>query len=461
MNSITNHSRRKFLMNLAKAGSLLPFAGHLLGQNVFAQNGGAKRVLFLYHPNGVPPVSWNPADGVTSIASSTQELSFCLGPLAPWHSKIIVLKNIFIDIESGGGGNGGGHTNAQQGVLTGNYHINSSSASIDHLIAKRLNELNPGARQDVLSLGVRNGSDRHTVISKPFNESSDSRSIPNNNPRDVAQKLSAKVTAEPISDYQKRIYDAVLSDFDDLASAALDGVRKEKINQHLIALQRLKDRASVGLGNIPFNLNAIEDTATGSLSVEKKWEFPLLAKAQMDNIVAAFANGLHRVATLQLAAGNEHSNWTNFAFEECWQLNMLAKERMPNLHLTPREPSGEHATHGPSHNFGNTPAHAQTRWYNTFLAYTLNQLNEAGILDDTLVVMFAETGDSSAHNNSQGSIIVAGGAGGSLPMGRVINCGTGQVDHRTQGTHQLFGDIARLMGVTGLQESYWTGGVIT
>src|SRR5690606_40779119 len=90
MKNSPNRSRRTFLMNLARAGMLLPFAGQMLGQQVLAQTSGAQRVLFLYYPNGVVPYNWRPVQDNGSISNGT-ELSFGLGPLKDWHNRMIVL----------------------------------------------------------------------------------------------------------------------------------------------------------------------------------------------------------------------------------------------------------------------------------------------------------------------------------------------------------------------------------
>lgn len=443
----TDRSRRKFLMGLAKTGMLLPFAGQLLGQSVFAA-GTAQRVLFMYYPNGAPPDTWNPVQTSGTI-NTTNELSFGLGPLKAWHNKMIVLRNVTID-----GSAGGSHKEETRGLLTGNSTISAGSASIDHLIAQRL------GTQGVLSLGVRTGRDSSMMVSKPFNVDTLQRPIPNNNPYDVANKLSSRIGGSSVSSLQTSIFTTVLTDFDDLASATLESASKTKVDQHAAALRRLKDQAGSQVGEcgfvIPPALLAADNTdGTTTLNESEFQRFPDLARAQVDNIVGAFGCGLHKVATLQLAKGDENTGQANYAFDECWAMNQL----LTGYGTPPTRWYNEHSSHSASHKPTSTPIHAQVRWYHSLLAYTLQQLSAKGLLDDTLVVLCSETGDGAVHNKFAGAMTVAGGAGGSLQMGRVISCGDGQ--GRTFGTQNLFGDIARLMGVTGLQEPYWTGGILT
>ncbi|ACE82783.1 DUF1552 domain-containing protein [Cellvibrio japonicus] len=459
MNHLNNRSRRKFLMNLARAGLLLPFAGQMLGQSVMAQTAGARRVLFLYYPNGVVPYNWGPVQDSGTITNGN-ELSFGLGPLKNWHNRMIVFKNLNLDIGSGAGA----HYNDMRGILTGNNQISDGSASIDHLIAERLGD------EGVLSLGVRTGPKADAMISKPRNVNTSQRPIPNNDPADVAQKLALKIGTGEVSDLKRRMYDAILSDFDSLANAALEKSRQDKIDLHTSALVRLRDQTGVQVGECGFNPNPMADPyaySTGQLSPTQWQMFPHLCRAQIDNIVGAFACGLHRVATLQLSKGDENGNLVNYSYDECWQMSQDAIAQGIKA-----DPAGgtvgnitrwynEFASHNASHRPGDVPHTAQVRWYHSLLAYTLEQLQAKGILDDTLVVMFSEVGDGSKHGGAAGAVTLAGGAGSSLQMGRVIYGGDGiNNGYRVWGTHELFGDIAKLMGVTNLPESHWRGGVI-
>lgn len=460
MSHVTNTSRRKFLMGLAKAGMLLPFAGQMLGQSVMAQTGGARRVLFMYYPNGVHPGTWQPQQNSGSISNGA-ELSWGLGPLSNWHDRMIVFKNLYLDIGPGSGA----HYNDIRGILTGDNRISAASASLDHLIAEKLGE------EGVLSLGVRTGPKKDAMISKPRGRDTEDRPIPNNDPRDAAEKLALRIgnNGGQVSDLKRRMYDAILADFDSLANATLEASRLSKLDAHTTALQRLRDQTGTQVGECGFNSNVISDPAayaSGTLTEEEYALFPQVARAQVDNIVGAFACGLHRVATLQVSKGDENGGLVHHGWDdECWQMaqDALAQGLQANgspVTAVPRN-YNEFTSHSSSHNPGLVSNHAQVRWYHSLLAYTLEQLQAKGLIEDTLVVLFSEVGDGSQHGGAAGSVTLAGGAGGSVQMGRVILCGDGNNNgQHTHGTHQLFGDIARLLGVTDLEQSYWTGGVI-
>lgn len=459
MTKMTKPSRRKFLMGLAKTGMLLPFAGQMLGQKALAQTGGAQRVLFMYYPNGVVPYNWRPQQDSGAITTS-DELSFGLGPLKNWHNNMIVFKNLSLDVGTGVGA----HYNDMRGILTGDNLIGEGGASIDHLVAEKI------GGDGVLSLGVRTGRKADIMISKGRGYASNARAIPNNDPADVAAKLALRIgPGENLSDTKRAMYEAILTDFDDLSDATLASSRQTKLNFHTNALIRLRDQTGTQVGECGFNTNVMSDPHSGATNqlTPTEWQmFPQLAKAQVDNIVGSFACGINKVATLQLSKGDENGNLVNYSFDECWQMSQDAiAQGIKNT-----ADSGtlgaitrwynEFASHSASHKPGTVPHTAQVRWYHSLLAYTLEQLQARGLLDDTLVVLFSEVGDGSQHGGAAGSVTLAGGAGGNLDMGRVIYCGDGaNGGHRVWGTHQLFGDIARLAGATGL-EGPWSGGVI-
>ena len=461
MTSSHNRSRRTFLINLARAGMLLPFAGQMLGQRVLAQTSGAQRVLFLYYPNGVVPYNWRPVQDSGSISNGT-ELSFGLGPLKDWHNRMIVFKNLNLDIGQGAGA----HYNDMRGILTGNNQISDASASIDHLIAEQLGS------EGVLSLGVRTGPKSDAMISKPRNVGTNARPIPNNDPADVAQKLAARIgnAGGDVSDLKRRLYETILADFENLSDATLEGTRQDKIDLHASALRRLRDQTGVQVGECSFNPNVLADPyaqANQPLTPTEWQMFPHLCRAQIDNIVGAFSCGLHRVATLQISKGDENGNLVNYAFDECWQMAQdavaqgIKHDANSGTVGTVTRWYNEHASHNASHRPGDVPHTAQVRWYHSLLAYTLQQLQAKGLLDDTLVVMFSEVGDGSKHGGAAGAVTLAGGAGSALQMGRIIYGGDGVNNgQRVWGTHELFGDIARLLGVTNLPEDHWRTGVI-
>lgn len=456
MKDINNFSRRKFITSMAKAGAMLPFAGQMLGQSAFAA-GGFTNVLFLFHPNGVVPSTWNPTSS-GSIVGVTNELSFGLGSLKDYHSKMIVLKNIYIDIENpNGGGDGGGHKDPMKGCMTGDRYASTESASIDYLIAEKLGS------QGVLSLGVRTGNSSIMKASKPHNVDNDNRPTPNSNPFDVATKLKARLAPTPVDPLQGKVYDAAIAETEALltSGSGLSVARKSKLEQHRDALKAMKNKAQEGTGSADFNFykETLADGQSISGTQDQKIalysQFPDLCKAQIDNVVGAFKTGLNRVATLQLATGDENGGFANYCFDECWDMVQLAKTRGVGSSTHERW-YNEHSSHTASHNPGWYQTSAQVRWHMSMVGYAIKQLEANGILDQTLIVTISDEGDGATHDLSKGSIVLAGGTGGGrLSMGRIIDCN----GVAGSGTHKLFGDIAKLMNVT--VGGPWKSGIIT
>lgn len=446
MVDIKNSSRRSFLKGVAKTSVLLPFAGQMLSQEAFAAATGYKNILFFYTPNGQHPDFWNPKQGTGPI-TTTEELSFPLGSLKEWHNNIIVLKNIWIDINHNRDRHaGGGHSNAILGCLTCDYNV-----SIDHLIAEKLDQ-RAGTKNGVLNVGVRTGEDSRSMISKPRNAE---RKAPENNPFELATKLQSRLSREPADPLQTSVYAAVMSDMAAINKDKLSADRQGKLDQHLEALERLKNKQQEGnLRGVAFDFDT-KETFSGSAASNDyaAWnEIPKLCRSQINNIVAAFANELHSVATLQISIGGENPQRILYNFDECWDM-VLAARRQPGSGTQERHDKTWQAAHEPSHNNGHYSFQAQSRWHNSLIAYTLKKLKELNILDETLIVMLSEEGGND-HTLDDGSMLLAGGTGGGLlKMGRVIDCG------KSVGSRELFGDIAKLMGAP-LTEGPWRSGVV-
>ena len=238
--------------------------------------------------------------------------------------------------------------------------------------------------------------------------------------------------------------------------------RQDKIANHQQALQRLSDNQAEGTRDFPFNFSVVErlglndslDSIPGK-KTELIAEFPALCKAQIDNALTAFANGLYRVATVQLSSGNENGGRVMYSFDECWNMTTLARDRKAGTNFVQRPDNLDNHqfdSHGPSHSGNSCSFQAQVRWHFSLVKYALDRLTALGILKETLIVTISDEGNYD-HDLSKSGIVIAGGTEGGLPMGRVIDC------HNSNGTHKLFGDVARWMNAP-LTEGPWKSGII-
>ena len=101
---------------------------------------------------------------------------------------------------------------------------------------------------------------------------------------------------------------------------------------------------------------------------------------------------------------------------------------------------------------------SQTRWYNTMVAYLMDQLAARAdtayggtLLDNTLILVMSEVGGGN-HQQDNAGIYVAGGAGGAINSGVAIDPGV-------TGMSNLYLDIAKAFGLPWNRYGNSAGGV--
>lgn len=435
---------------------LLPLANQLLGHRAFAQ-GTVKRVIFFYYPNGNVSNQWQPSAGSGSISNGSP-LSFSLAPLQNHHDKIICLKNMYLT-----GIPSGGHDEAAQNILSGKAGLGDNEATVDHILAEVVNS-------EAVTLGVRTGQAGNHMVSKARGFGNGSRPIPNNDPKDAADKLFVGLGESNNSGdnaLREQMLDTVLADIADLKSLSLQGMAKTKVEKHEQALERIKSQIEQTLGDCNLVKTTVTDPYKNGAQAGnyEHWKMiPNIARAQIDNAVGALACGVSKVATVQMMCGGENVSLANYCFDECWGEIEAAYSVMGGS--APQRWYNEHSSHTASHAV--FPSHAgQCRWYVSQFAYLLDKLSEHQILDDTIAVMLSEVGDGNIHGPFGGGVIVAGGTGGALSTGRIIDC-QARTEIKDNGfqnhfktTQQLFVDLGALLGGNVQGQNGWgSGGVI-
>ena len=131
MSAHTRWSRRTFLRSVAGGAIALPFAGLVAGRPAAAMDGGARRLVVFYFPDGVPGVSgsgqaslWNPTGGRFDFA-----LPELLAPLDPWRDRCVFTSGL-----SMGATDEGSHPGGAKKLLTavdGGY-----GESVDQVLAR-------------------------------------------------------------------------------------------------------------------------------------------------------------------------------------------------------------------------------------------------------------------------------------------------------------------------------------
>lgn len=375
---IKNMGRRKLLAN-AWYGSYFCILSQLIGHRVALAAGGsfAKRIIFVYHPDGVVPDQWH--------SRSVDELNSSLTPLSPFKSSLNLFTGLsYFDPKPGS------HPEGVQRMLTG---TNGPSASIDVVLAQLLgrDSLFPHIHLGVES-NIGDGADKK--VSR----------FPNG-------------TAKPAEDDLTRAWQT-------LFGGATPGPNNDSNNDELILLEGLREQ----LERFKKELNAsetakLENHLQSVLEIQKRKKSPASppvgtcqnpaspssslvslmdkTRVQMKHIVEAMACGLSKVATLQI------SHHTSESFIQTGDRSMRSHEASHN-------DTGIHA--------------AQKKLINEQVAYLAQMLKdkkdpvgEGSMLDNTIIAVVTEVENGASHTHDNLPFYTLGGSQG-MNTGMVINC---------------------------------------
>lgn len=356
----------------------------------------AKRIIFVYHPDGVVPEQWHSA--------SVDALNSSLSPLSPFKTSLNLYTGLsYFDPKPGS------HPEGVQRMLTG---TSGGTASIDVVLAQLFG-------RDSLFPHVHLGVD--------------------SNIGDGADKKISRFeggTAKPAEDDLVRAWQSLFGggmtpppagsgSSDDLSlleglKTRLESFKKEldkteaaKIETHLqsvLEIQKRKQAPTGGGGSVSCQNPGAAPSNTGTL-IDK-------TRGQMKNMVDAMACGLTRVGTLQI------SHHTSESFI----------------------PTGDRSmrSHEASHNDMNIHA-AQKKLINEQVASLAGMLRdrrdpvgEGTMLDNTIIAVVTEVENGASHTHSNLPYYTLGGSQG-LTTGRVVSC-----EGRTVGS--LWATLATALG---------------
>jgi hypothetical protein len=209
---------------------------------------------------------------------------------------------------------------------------------------------------------------------------------------------------------RKSIFDASL---DQLASmrAQLGVEDRIKLEAHANAIRSIEERLA---GAVPATTGAAACAAPelGTvLDLNDDNNMPALGQLQMDMAAAALACDQTRILTIQ---------WSYAESEHLY----------PFLGLNRNHHDISHQWDDPGMDMY---SQIQT-WYAEQLAYFLGKLDsyqegDATLLDNTVVLWGTEIGESTQHALTQMPYMLAGGAGGRLNTGRLIDFGQGRTNN--------------------------------
>jgi len=363
----------------------------------------ARRLILFFSPNGTAHRSnrWRPtatADGFTTAAGCILE------PLLPHRASVMPVSGLFFPDATN-------HEGGMRAMLTA-----GGPDSVDQYVAARIGG---GSRFRSLSFGVQTsawGANSQTRMSY-----ADGQLVhPEDSPTNAFARLFGAVVGGPteLAKLRRRrqsILDAVRGDLGAMRSR-LGAEQSVKLDAHLTALRSME-----------IGLDAPQPTGSGcttpvlSMNSQDPSNFPAIALAQLDLMVAALACDMTRVTTIQLA----HT-------------------------VSPLVPTwlGSTLSHHELSHRGDDEFVKAERWFAETFGQLLTRLaareDPAGggsLLDTSAVVWVKELGDGGLHTCEDVPFVLAGKAGGRWRPGRFVA--------RPPTPHnQLLTELCQAMGLT-------------
>jgi hypothetical protein len=439
-------NRRTMLRGAGSIAIALPWL-EIMGEEKLAHAqaaGTAKRFLSVYTPGGtVLEKFWpSPTDPTTSSI---------LKPLAPVKDKLLVMKGLNMDCAKGEQ-----HQAGIIGFLTGSKQEGSpknfsSFASIDQVIATRLQaDMATRKARGSLQMAVRWATGKshgllHPINAANFEDTKELTAIPPRlDPQEIFTDLFGTLAPDSGADERIARRKSVL-DFVDkryaALSAKLGAADKAKLENHLTKIrdiERALDSGIVGSGicMAPPKVDTSDYNPTtglmsgdaGEIKDEKSDEMiPVVGKWMMDMMVMAFACDVTSVGSFQ---------WTDTE----------AKHTFPWLNL------GDHH-HFYQHDGGFQPVQCEkiAIWYSEMHAHLLSAMNAVEVapgktmLDESVVFFGSELSHPPDHTKKNMPFILAGGGGG-LKGGRMIDFGGKPHNNALVSILNLFGDARTTYG---------------
>lgn len=398
-------SRRRFLMQLAATGALLPLSRvGLAKMALLGESQQAKlKVVFFIVPDGLavdalvgpqhngnglwfPTAAGNPSRGLApdkrdfALDTSDFTLNAVSQELAAYRDQSLYLRGII-----SGPGNGG--HNGWQYILRDNL---ASKPSIDMLLGDAMPGTQPSHRS--LFAGPHAGTD-----GTPWYVSWSAQGIraPYQNPVRMYEAVFGAVSQDA-RDTQARgahVFDPVLADIQEVQSR-LSGSQLQKLKDHLDAVEQVKTDMDGAIPSVCEPLS-IEDHPISSAAFRNQ------VQASHHQVVAtALSCGVTRVATIQVGRSAE-------------SLNILDVSATTNPHDCAHGYAGEEVWRG------------SRQWYVRQAKLFMDELARRAdtdvpgdnLLQHTLVVLTSEMADGAPEHMVNMPLVLMGGASGLLKSG--------------------------------------------
>lgn len=411
-------SRRTLLRSLGASLVLAPFTSGLLRRR--AQAAAAKRALFVYVPDGCIPDRFHPEGSETIF--TLPEMS---APLEPIKQHLTFIDGL--TMYAGGATHEGGIAKLLTGV---------SAQSLDVFLGDRIST---GLPFRSLQLGVgsnfENGAGSMSYIGEGQTVT------PDDDPTNVFSRVFG---GRPDSDGQgadldalrrKSVLDAALGDIASLQSK-LGATERQKLEVHLDSLREVEARlGGKGLSACDtqsFNREGFTVSPTDYYpkTYHKEELFQQVGRLQMDLATLALSCGATNVVSLQ---------WSH----------PVSPTRIRDTGVG----TGNHdASHYGEPNSQNARDFTTLkRWFMQEFVYLIERMDQTpddggSLLDNTLVLLCSELGDSNVHDHDRVPFVLAGKAGGALTPGRFLDY-RGKRAGENEPHTKLLVSIAQKLGV--------------
>lgn len=431
--------RRQFLRTLGATSLSIPLLQHGLLRSAQAGAGRAQRIIFLYYPDGVAGPS---QDGDPSLWHARgSETNFEVGALTqPFaHHKA---RTLYFNGLSMGGTDAGSHPGGAKKLLTA--VDGGNGRSIDHVLAQTVGADRPHRHLYLGAMANQDNASGDKHISYP---SAGQSMAPEDDPLRAFSRLfeggstGGSTGGGPSPEVLRKVsvIDGMLDELRDFQSR-LGATEKAKVDLHLSSLREVEQniKRDIEPGTPPPAASCgAPSLDTRGLSPEALYDpgrFPDLLRTQIDLMVLAMQCNLTRVGVIQ---GSHHTS------ELIMSRFMGTDMYDPGFDMRSHQASHYGAHHDPSRREFSDYV-KQRRWWSSQFAYLLDSLaarpeGDGTMLDHSVVVMCTEVCDGNTHLHDDMPIVVAGGGGGALRTGRLIQPG-----YRRHG--QLWAALSAAMG---------------
>ncbi len=404
-------SRRIFLRG-AGVTMALPWLESIPTWGAAASAGGTppcpKRFAALFMGCGVNPIHWW-AKG----SGASMELGRCLEPLGPLKSKITVVHGLFNKNATGVGIHPGQTGNILSGAALQKGAELKGGISVDQMLARHLGE---ETVQPSLVLGCEQPITGYheTNFSMAYSSHISWQSATSPVPMEVYPSLAFDSLFDNRGSLRNRsILDRVREEAASLSRRVGAGDRA-KLDEYLTSVRDVEKRAA--------GMRAAKEDADARAKGRNR---PAVAMPRPDNGLPEDIREHMRLMCDLIALGFQTDKTRIATLLLCRDISGLF---YPFLDVRA-------AHHGASHDDRSEAYERVTRFYISQLAYLASRLDampegDGTVLDNTCLLFINSLFSGTKHDATRVPLVLAGGLGGTLPTGRVLDYADKGDDHR-------------------------------